>query len=471
MMRKLRWTMEGQSFWDLDVSTPRTLDGSASPVPTDLQLLPLGLSRGVRLSRAKQIDFMQQFMAAPFVPSYTPSHGFSLQRVFSIPFSDSGSATLLGQFNVQKFVSSLKKSGFGEMGQSISSLLQGIGRHLRDRSLYAFGISSDILLTPDDALLISFDGYGDSDILRTKAVLHHKFLHHDLTMEALSPGLFVDKSGKYWDVPSSLVIDLGSADTDSGLSYHLSMHHNAGSPSRSGSEQTCMAPFCLLPGLSAKAAFALKKNLEIWRSNAKKLKRVQPYDIFLSNPRVSLSGIIGAVATSYFGDISAGSAAEGSLQEFKGLYVQASRIRSTVFADVFASISFSAQYGMFQRNFLDLTRFSGRFDFHSGSKFLSGAMLLIEDLSNSQHPRTESVKATLPNARFSFQQQIAGPVSFRADSGVAIDLSKEGWGSLQVEEPTFALEYALYALGSAKAIAWYSPKQREFMVELRFYEN
>lgn len=75
---------------------------------------------------------------------------------------------------MQKFVSSLKKSGFGEMGQSISSLLQGIGRHLRDRSLYAFGISSDILLTPDDALLISFDGYGDSDILRTKAVLHHK---------------------------------------------------------------------------------------------------------------------------------------------------------------------------------------------------------------------------------------------------------------------------------------------------------
>lgn len=92
MMKKLRWTMEGQSFWDLDVSTPRTLDGSASPVPTDLQLLPLGLSRGVRLSRAKQIDFMQQFMAAPFVPSYTPSHGFSLQRVFSIPFSDSGTA-------------------------------------------------------------------------------------------------------------------------------------------------------------------------------------------------------------------------------------------------------------------------------------------------------------------------------------------------------------------------------------------
>ncbi|CAK9328885.1 unnamed protein product [Citrullus colocynthis] len=471
MMKKLRWAMDGQGFWDLDVSTPRTLDGSASPVPSHLHLLPLGLSRGVRLSRAKQIDFMQSFMAAPFLPSYSPSHGFSLQRVFSIPFSDSGSATLLGQFNLQKFISSLKKSGVGDMGQSLSSFLQCIGRHLRHRSLYALGISSDILLPPDDSLMISFDGYGDSEIVRTKAVFHHKFLHHDLTMEALSPGLFVDKSGKYWDVPSSIVVDLGSAASESGLSYHLSMHQNAGSPSQSGSEQTCSAPFCLFPGLSAKAAFAFKKNLEIWRSNAKKLKRVQPYDIFLSTPHVSMSAIIGAVITTYFGDNSVISAAQDGLQEFKGLYMQTSGTRSTIFADLFASISFSAQYGMFQRKYLDLTCFSACMDFHSGSKFISGAMLLMDDLSNSRHPRTESVKATLPNARFSLQQQIAGPVSFRADSGVTIDLNKAGWGLLGVDEPTFALEYALQVLGSAKAIAWYSPKHREFMVELRFYET
>lgn len=114
----------------------------------------------------------------------------------------------------------------------------------------------------------------------------------------------------------------------------------------------------------------------------------------------------GAVATTYFGDNSVRSAVQDSLQEFKGLYMQTSRIKSTVFADLFASISFSAQYGMFQRRFLDLTRFSARMDFHSGSKFLSGAMLLIDDLSNSRHPSTESVKATLPNARFSLQQQV-----------------------------------------------------------------
>ncbi|XP_022158716.1 protein TRIGALACTOSYLDIACYLGLYCEROL 4, chloroplastic [Momordica charantia] len=467
-MKKLRWTMDGQGFWELDVSTPTTLDGAASPVPAHLHLLPLGLSRGARLSRAKQIDFMQRFMAAPFVPSYAPSHGFSLQRVFPFPFP--GSPTLLGQFNLQKFISSFTRSGV--MHHSPSSFLQAIGRHLCHPSFYALGVSSDISLNPDDSdsLLISFDGYGENGMLRTKALLHHKFLHHDLTMEALSPGLFVDESGNYWDVPSSLLIDLGSAAFDSGPSYHLSMHHNAGSPSQSGTEKTGAVPFCLLPGLSLKAAFSFKHNFQIWRSNAKKLKMVQPYDIFLSNPHVSLSGIIGAVATTYFGDNSVRSAAQDSLQEFKGLNMQTSKIRSTVLADVFASISFSAQYGMFQRGFLDLTRFSASMDFHSGSKFISGAKLLIEDLSNSGKPRTETVKAILPDARFSLQQQIAGPISFRADSRVTIDLNKAGWG-MQVEEPTFALEYALQVLGSAKAIAWYSPKPREFMVELRFYEN
>lgn len=71
-------------------------------------------------------------------------------------------------------MTSFKKSGFGEMRQSASSLLKGIGKLLCDRSLYALGISSDILLTPDDTLFISVDGYGDSEVLRTKAVLHHE---------------------------------------------------------------------------------------------------------------------------------------------------------------------------------------------------------------------------------------------------------------------------------------------------------
>lgn len=89
-VKKLRWVMDG-SFWDLDASTPRTVDGSARPVPGDP--VPLGVSRGARLSRPKQIDFLQRFMAAPFVPSYTggpkgSSPGLSLQRVLAVPLGE-----------------------------------------------------------------------------------------------------------------------------------------------------------------------------------------------------------------------------------------------------------------------------------------------------------------------------------------------------------------------------------------------
>lgn len=66
--------------------------------------------------------------------------------------------------------------------------------------------------------------------------------------------------------------------------------------------------------------------------------------------------------------------------------------------------------------------------------------------------------------------QIAGPFSFRVDSGVAVELKNQDW-NIRVDEPVFALEYALQVLGSAKAVAWYSPKHQECMIELRFYET
>jgi len=66
--------------------------------------------------------------------------------------------------------------------------------------------------------------------------------------------------------------------------------------------------------------------------------------------------------------------------------------------------------------------------------------------------------------------QIIGPVSFRVDSGITVDLKNPDW-PIRAQEPVFALEYALQVLGSAKAVAWYSPKRQEFMAELRFYET
>ncbi|CAI9771126.1 unnamed protein product [Fraxinus pennsylvanica] len=464
-MKKLRWVMDG-GFWDVDVSTPVTLDGVARPVPGDP--LHLGISRGQRLSRPKQIDFFQRFMFMPLVPSF--SHygdvGLSLQRVFSL-YRETWFITLLGQFNVQKFVTSLRTNGFRR--ESDSSWLQNIRRHLSDQSFYGLNFCSELLLTPDDVLTLSLETHGDQKTPRKKAVLHHKFPLHNLTVEAASPALFVDQHGNYWDVPFSVSMDLAPVASDSGTSCRFCINHTTGIPKPYEGQPTSRVPVTLLPGLCTKCAVSFKKNVDIWRSEAPKVKMVQPYDIFLSSPHISASGILGAVFTASIGENSIRAQIEDGSLSSKGFSLQARGANSAILADLFASASLSAQHGNFQRLFLDLTQFYARLDIPSGSKFLSGATRLACDLYNSQTPTTQAVQAICPTASLSFQQQIAGPFSFRIDSGVTIDLKKDFY--LSVKDPVFAVEYALQVLGSAKAIAWYAPKHREFMIELRFFET
>ncbi|KAL2340167.1 hypothetical protein Fmac_008107 [Flemingia macrophylla] len=466
-MRKLRWVMDGGGFWDLDISTPQSLDGVACPVPADP--LPLSVSRGTRLSRPRQLQFMHRFMHAPLIPSFTHPHGLSLQRLLSLPFSDNWFVSLLGHFNLQRFVSSVKATQDPPKG------FKTFAKHLQDKSLYALGFSSEFQLGQDDTLLFSFDAYLPDNKPRGKAVFHHKFPQHDLTVEAVYPGLFVDKTGNYWDVPFKMAVDLASVTTsDSSTAYRLSAHYTSGTPKQFEHIQNQDdrvpndgVPPSLLPGLAFKSAFSYRSKVDIWRSEAPKLKLVQPFDIFLSNPHVSASGIIGAAASTAFGDNSARAQVEDGIPGFS---LQASGIKSSFLADIFASVSFTAQHGNFQRHFLDLTRFQARLDFPSGFKFLSSATGLTQDLLNSQKPSMEAVQAVLPNATLSLQQQIVGPVSFRVDSGITVDLKNPDW-PIEAHEPVFALEYALQVLGSAKAVAWYCPKRREFMTELRFYET
>ncbi|KAH1055229.1 hypothetical protein J1N35_033294 [Gossypium stocksii] len=466
-MKKLRWAIDGE-LWELDASTPRTLEGAARAVPG--KALPLGLSRGTKLFRPSQIDFMQRFMAAAFLPSYTHDLGVTIQRVLSIPVSENWSALLLGQFNLRKFLSSLKENGGGDGVRKRD--LKSIGKLLLDKSLYALGFSSEVLLTPDDTLLLSSDSYyahNSSSIPRKKAVFHHKFPHHNLTVDAAWPALFVDKeTGTYWDVPFSMAIDLASLPLDSGLSYHLCLHHNHGSPKQFQGDPIAQVPASLFPGISAKCAFSYGKNVDIWRSKAQKLKMVQPYDIFLSDPHVSASGTVGASLSANFGESSIRLVEDA--KDIKHLSYHNPTLKSTLLGDIFASVSFTAQHGNFQRLVSDLTRFHVRMDFPSGSKFLSGATQLAQDLLNSHQPSPEAVKMICPTTSLSLQQQIAGPFSFRVDSGVVIDFKDKGW-HIQADQPVFAIEYALQVLFSAKAVAWYSPKHQEFMVELRFLES
>lgn len=65
--------------------------------------------------------------------------------------------------------------------------------------------------------------------------------------------------------------------------------------------------------------------------------------------------------------------------------------------------------------------------------------------------------------------QVAGPIVFRVDSkfGLGSSSSKQG---PQLEDLIYSLNYSLRLLHSGKVVAWYSPKRKEGMVELRLFE-
>ncbi|KAF8094638.1 hypothetical protein N665_0358s0020 [Sinapis alba] len=466
-MNRLRWVGEGD-IWELDMSTPVTLEATARAVSNDP--LPLGLSRGTRLSRPKQAEFFHRFMATPLIPSFSPLHGgLSLQKVLTFPFPNNWFVSLLGQFDVQRFVSEVKKS---EAFVSGSSRLSTLGKHLKDKSLYALGFCSELLLTPEDTLLLSYDSY-KCDLNknpRAKAVFNHKFPLHNLTAEAVWPGLFVDKDGEYWDVPLSMAVDLASLPAESGLSYHLCLHHNSGSPKKFSSDDVEVPPASLLPGLSLKSAFSYRANMDLWRGITPKQETCKPYDIFLSSPHVSVSGIIGSVMTAAFGENSIRTKLEKDSEGVGGFSLHLPSVNSGVMADALGRASLTAQYGNFQKLFFDLTRFHARLDFPHGLRFLTGATSVAQELLNSRQPSLEAFQKICPEVAVSLQQQIVGPFSLRAESGIQIDL-KNGASPVSINNTVFAIEYALQVLGSAKAVAWYSPKQKEFMVELRFYET
>ncbi|XP_052190843.1 protein TRIGALACTOSYLDIACYLGLYCEROL 4, chloroplastic isoform X2 [Diospyros lotus] len=401
-------------------------------------------------------------LTASLSSAFSPSPSVISEAIFRF-------ATLLGQFNLQKFVSSITQNGLKQSPDS--SWVKTLARQLCNKSLYALNLCSEVLVTPDDTVLLSIEGYGDKKAARKKAVLHHKFLHHNLTVEAAWPELFVDGLGTYWDVPFSMAMDLASTASDSGASYHFSINHNAGRPKQHEDQVTNGVPTTLLPGLCIKNAFAFKKTVDFWRSKASKLKLVQPFDMFLSNPHISASGVLGAVLAACLGNNSVGQQIADDSLHFKPISLRAAGVNSTILADMFASASFSMQHGNFQRLFFDLTRFYTRLDFPSGSKFISGTIQLAQHLYNSQQLSLEAIQAICPKATVSLQQQIAGPFTFRVDSGVTVDLKNSGGWQVNFNDPVFAIEYALQVLGSAKAVAWYSPKQKEFMIELRFFET
>ncbi|KAF9605311.1 hypothetical protein IFM89_015927 [Coptis chinensis] len=125
---------------------------------------------------------------------------------------------------------------------------------------------------------------------------------HDLTLEATWPELFIDRNGKYWDVPESISLDMSSFISNSGLRYRFGVNKNSGHP-QAVNAINGYPPLALMPGICAKAVFSYEKSSDIWRQEEKqkdiiiateKGKFLWPsYDVRLKEPHAAISGIFG----------------------------------------------------------------------------------------------------------------------------------------------------------------------------------
>lgn len=286
-----------------------------------------------------------------------------------------------------------------------------------------------------------------------KAIFAHKLPEHDITLEAAWPERFIDHKGRYWDVPESISLDCSSLISLSGLRYRFGIHKNNGQPIPVDNTNDSPSP-ALMPGVCAKAAFSYEKQKDIWRDKEKdmdlfiardeKVYFRPAYDVRLKEPHATLSGIIG-----------------GNCATWVGGRNNSSLGRSTFSADLFGSASYTFQHGKFRKLFNDLSRVDARLDIPSAATLAKGVSKLFRSANNDNCARD---MLSSPRLNLILQQQVAGPIVFRVDSRFRIIPSP------RLEDYVLSVNYSLRVLNSGKVVAWYSPRRKEAMVELRVFE-
>ncbi|XP_058085702.1 protein TRIGALACTOSYLDIACYLGLYCEROL 4, chloroplastic [Magnolia sinica] len=470
-MSNLRLAMDA-AFWDLNVSSPQTLDGSARSVPGEPY--PIFTAPACRTLRPQQLSLLGNGFPLRLIPSISPTTpkdlgSFSLQSLLLKYASMNWWVGLVGQFRPKKLITSIKEEVAGGDEFELPAF-KDVARHFLDKSLYALGFCSQISLTPASSLYFTTEVHGEKKGRRSKAMYFHKLPQHDVTLEAAWPELFIDENGAYWDVPASISLDLTSIVSESGLRYRFGIHKNSGDP-QPLSESCGDVPLALMPGVCAKAAFSYEKSRDIWRQKEKKKDLLVKtdkgrawwfnYDTRLREPHAAISGIIGGTCSAWFGG---GKNSNADSRAHSGDGEVANR-RQLLGADLFGSVRYTFQHGKFRKPFGDLTRVDARLDICSASAFIKGAAHLVSDVFGSPTKREVNLLAS-PQLNVIFQQQVAGPIVFRVDSR----FSPSGRYILRVEDVVYSMSYSLRALVSGKVLAWYSPKRKEGMIELRVFE-
>lgn len=78
-----------------------------------------------------------------------------------------------GQFRPKKLISDIKAE-ISTVDEWELPVLKDIGKHFLEKSLYAFGLCSQLSLTPSSSLLLSTEKHGEKKQHRLRAMLFHK---------------------------------------------------------------------------------------------------------------------------------------------------------------------------------------------------------------------------------------------------------------------------------------------------------
>ncbi|XP_062000529.1 protein TRIGALACTOSYLDIACYLGLYCEROL 4, chloroplastic [Rosa rugosa] len=471
-MANLRTAMDS-AFWDLNVSSPHTLEGSAKAIPGDP--FPLDGARASRALRIQQLSLLGTGFPLGIIPSYSPashkdSGSFSLQSLLLRPATSNWWLGVIGQIRPKKLISSIKAEFFTNDELEVPTF-KDAARHFLDKSLYSVGLCTEFLLTPASSVKLSTEGDGEKKGRRSKVMLSHELPYHDITLEAAWPELFIDHKGQYWDVPESISLDLSSLVSESGLRYRVGIHKNSGHPQAVNAVND-EAPTSLMPGLCAKAAFSYEKSRDLWRQketqNDLMVKKDRgwfwrpSYDVRLKEPHAAVSGIFGGSFAAWFQDGHSPVAVE---LRGDGNTSSSTKKRSPVSADFFGSICYRFQHGKFRELYGDLTRIDAHLDIGSASALAKRVVNGFK--SSSANSAIDPMSS--PRINLIFQQQVVGPIVFRVDSRVSL-ASLPGKRGPHIEDFIYSLSYSLRLLQSGKVVAWYSPKRKEGMIELRVFE-
>lgn len=461
-MANLRVAMDA-AFYDLNLSSTQTLESTVKFVPDEPP--PIPTARASRTLRRHQLSFFKNAFPLGIIPSFSPTNqkelgSFSLQSLLFGPTASNWWGGLVGQFRPIKMISNIKKELMTGDEMDLPEF-KDVAKHIVDKSLYALGAFSQVSLTDDTCLLLNVERHGERKGRRTKVALHHRLPDHDVSLEAAWPEIFLDQKGTYWQVPSSASINISSLISPSGLRYRFGLHRNSGSPESLNSSSDDV-PTSLMPGICAKAAFSYEKSKDFWRERVKKNEdnlekepaRLPSYDVQLQEPHSAVSGIFGGTCAAWF----SGNEKIGSKLKRRHPFT----------ADLFGSIGYTIQHGKFQKDFNDLTRLDARLDIASASSFVKGTCYLVSDLFKGRRDREVNPLAS-PKLNITLQQQVAGPIVFRVDSKVSMS-SPAGKHVPHLDDVIYALSYSLRLLESGKILAWYSPKRKEAVVELRVFD-